>query len=60
MNGKHGIDPAPAGDSAEARVACMWARAAEAYGLDPLNPPPLRRDIVRKSFVGLRHNEDDK
>ena len=31
----------------EETMEMMWLLAAEAYGLDPDNPPPMRRDVVR-------------
>ncbi|HEV3051029.1 MAG TPA: hypothetical protein VGX50_12015 [Longimicrobium sp.] len=38
---------APEGSSMEQRLAAMWALTCEEYGIDPDNPPPLRKDIVR-------------
>lgn len=31
----------------EERVGMVWALTCEAYGIDPENPPPMRKDIVR-------------
>ena len=38
---------APKGSSMEQRFAATWALTCEGYGIDPDNPPPLRKDIVR-------------
>jgi hypothetical protein len=37
----------PPGSSVEQRFAAVWALTCEAYGIDPDNPPPLRKDIFR-------------
>lgn len=42
---------APADAPMEQRFAAMRALTCEAYGIDPENPPPLRRDIVRKGTL---------
>lgn len=31
----------------EQRLAAVWALTCEAYGIDPDNPPPMRKDIMR-------------
>lgn len=38
---------APEGSSMEQRFAAMWALTCEEYGIDPDNPPPMRKDVVR-------------
>jgi hypothetical protein len=38
---------APEGSPMEQRLAAVWALTCEEYGLDPDNPPPLRKDIIR-------------
>lgn len=38
---------APDDSTLEERFAAMWALTCEAYGIDPENPPPMRKDIVR-------------
>jgi hypothetical protein len=39
---------APDDSTFEERLAAVEALTYEKYGIDPQNPPPLRRDIVRK------------
>jgi len=31
----------------EERVAAAWALTCEEYGIDPDNPPPMRKDVFR-------------
>jgi hypothetical protein len=31
----------------EERVAVAWALTCEEYGIDPDNPPPMRKDVFR-------------
>lgn len=38
---------APDDSTLEERLAAMWALTCEAYGIDPENPPPMRKDIVQ-------------
>jgi hypothetical protein len=38
---------APEDSPIEQRWAAMWALTCEAYGIDPDNPPPMRKDVVR-------------
>lgn len=38
---------APDDATMDERLAVMEMLACEAYGIDPDNPPPLRRDVVR-------------
>ena len=38
---------APEGSSMEQRFAAMRALTCEEYGIDPDNPPPMRKDVVR-------------
>lgn len=38
---------APEGCSMEERMNAMWALTREEYGIDPCNPPPMRKDVVR-------------
>jgi hypothetical protein len=38
---------APADSTMDERLAGVWALTCEAYGIDPDNPPPMRRDIIR-------------
>lgn len=38
---------APAGSPMEQRFAAMWALTCEEYGIDPDNPPPMRKDVFR-------------
>jgi hypothetical protein len=47
---------APDDASMEERLAAMWALTCETYGIDPENPPPLRKDIVR---VGRLHDKEE-
>ena len=37
----------PEGTTPERRIQVMWEMSCEAYGIDPHNPPPLRKDVVR-------------
>jgi hypothetical protein len=38
---------APADSTMEERLAAMWALTCEKYGIDPDNPPPMRKDVFR-------------
>lgn len=38
---------APENSSMEQRFAGMWALTCEEYGIDPENPPPMRKDVFR-------------
>jgi hypothetical protein len=38
---------APEDSPMEQRLAAMWALTCEAYGIDPDNPPPMRKDVFR-------------
>lgn len=38
---------APDDSTMEERLAAMWALTCEEYGIDPDNPPPMRKEIVR-------------
>lgn len=38
---------APADSTMGERLAAMWAAACDAYGIDPDNPPPMRKDVIR-------------
>jgi hypothetical protein len=31
----------------EQRFDAVWALTCEAYGVDPDNPPPMRKDVFR-------------
>jgi len=42
---------APDDASMNARMQAMWGLTCEAYGIDPLNPPPMRKDIFRKGRI---------
>ena len=46
-DGPFAIPPDGKEVSMEETMEMMWLLAAEAYGLDPDNPPPMRRDVVR-------------
>jgi hypothetical protein len=48
---------APAASTMEERLAAMWALTCEKYGIDPANPPPLRRDVFR---VGRLHEMEEE
>jgi hypothetical protein len=37
----------PADATLEERFTVMWALTCEEYGIDPDDPPPMRKDIVR-------------
>lgn len=38
---------APDDSTMEERLAAVWPLTCEAYGIDPNNPPPMRKDVVR-------------
>ncbi len=38
---------APEDSTMEERFAAMWALTCEEYGIDPDNPPPMRKDVFR-------------
>lgn len=38
---------APENSSMDQRFAAMWALTCEEYGIDPDNPPPMRKDVFR-------------
>lgn len=48
---------APDDSTMDERLAAMWALTCEAYGMDPENPPPMRKDVFRKGR--LHHDEMD-
>jgi hypothetical protein len=37
----------PPGTSGERCIQVMWEMSCEVYGIDPENPPPIRKDILR-------------
>jgi hypothetical protein len=45
---------APDDSPVEQRFAAMWALTCEEYGIDPENPPPMRKDILR---IGLLRDQ---
>jgi hypothetical protein len=38
---------APEDSTMDERLAAMWALTCEEYGIDPDNPPPMRKDVFR-------------
>lgn len=38
---------APPESTMDERLKAVWALTCEEYGIDPENPPPLRKDIIR-------------
>jgi hypothetical protein len=38
---------APPGTSFAECLHAMWMLTCEEYGIDPENPPPMRKDVVR-------------
>ena len=38
---------APADSTMEKRIAAAWLLTCVEYGIDPDNPPPMRKDVVR-------------
>lgn len=38
---------APDDSTMDERLAAMWALTCEEYGIDPDNPPPMRKNVVR-------------
>ena len=42
---------APVDGSMEERFKAVWMLTCEAYGIDPENPPPMRKNVVRKGYL---------
>ena len=40
----------PPGTTVEGCFEVCWLMSCEKYGIDPDNPPPMRKDVVRKSW----------
>ena len=42
---------APEDGSMEECFKAVWALTCEAYGIDPDNPPPMRKDVIRVGYL---------